>query len=80
MAGRLALLRRGSPAVIRIESTWWTPTDFQPEGLTVAAMLWACEEFGLEPPSLNVTFVPRGVVDAYPNGRYLFDWGSAEFA
>jgi hypothetical protein len=79
MAPRLAQLPQGSD-VIRVENTWWNPTDFQPEGLTIAAILWTCEEFDLEPPPMNITFMPRGVMDTYPNGRYLFDWGIDYFA
>lgn len=74
VAHELSQHPRGNAAVIRLAGVRYALTDFQPEGLTAAALLWATEELGLTSPSYRVAFVPPDSLDAYPNGYYLFDW------
>jgi hypothetical protein len=46
----------------------YVPTDFQAEGLEAAAIGWACEEFNLDPPTIEITFEPG--VNKY---RFTYD-------
>lgn len=74
MSQRLDQRAQAGGAVIRLEKLEFPLTDFQPEGLTAAAVHWVAEEFDLDPHPFGIAFVPPGALDAYPHGHYLFDW------
>lgn len=51
--------------VIEIHEVKYTPTDYQPEGLAAAMIGWACQEFSLDSPTMEICFDKT-------NNRYVF--------
>ena len=45
--------------VIEIGKVVYRPTDYQPEGMSAAIIGWAAEEFGFDPPEIQITFDRR---------------------
>ena len=44
------------PIVVRVLALEYNPCDYQPEGLAYAMMGWAAQEYGFEPPAIQVVF------------------------
>ncbi len=62
-----ALAAPDVPIVIHVLAIEFNECDYLPEGLTCAIAGWAAQEYGFEPPAMQVTF------DRQAN-RYHFDF------
>lgn len=51
-------IETAEPANVTVEivKLEYNPTDYQPEGVALAAIGWACEEFLLPDPAIDIRF------------------------